>query len=151
MAFCTQCGTPLDPQAPVCPNCGTPVQAQLRAVPVYIDPADHTAEFDPADISANKVAAMAAYVLGIPGLIIAALLAKDSAYTGFHVRQSLKISIVNMLLALITAVLCWTVIVPIIGCICVLIMTVVKIICFVQVCGGKAKDAPIVSSLGFLK
>lgn len=116
----------------------------------YVDPKDHTAEFDPKDISENKVMALTAYLLGTIGIIIALLAAKESPYAGFHVRQALKLTIVNMLLTIITLVLCWTVIVPFAGAVCAVIIFVVRIICFFQVCSGKAKEAAIVSSFGFL-
>ena len=45
----------------------------------------------------------------------------------------------------------WTILIPIAGIICYLIIFVVRIICFFQVASGKAKDAPIVGSLPFLK
>lgn len=117
----------------------------------YVDPKDHTAEFDAKDISDNKVMAMLPYLMGTIGIIIALLASRESAYTYFHVRQALKISVVTILVSLITAVLCWTIIVPIAGAVCAIILLVVRIICFFQVCSGKAKEAAIVSSFGFLK
>ena len=116
----------------------------------YVDPKDHTAEYDPKDISDNKVMALTAYLLGTIGIIIALLAAKESPYTYFHVRQSLKITIVNLLVGIISMLLCWTIIVPVAGGVCVIILLVVRIISFFQVCFGKAKEAAIVSSFGFL-
>ena len=46
---------------------------------------------------------------------------------------------------------CWTVVVPIAAAICFIILLVVRIISFVNVCNGKAKEAAIVSNFGFLK
>lgn len=117
----------------------------------YVDPKDHTGEFDPKDISDNKVMAMLPYLMGTIGIIIALLASRESAFTYFHVRQALKISVVTILVGLITAVLCWTVIVPIAGAVCAVILLVVRIISFFQVCFGKAKEVAIVSSFGFLK
>lgn len=118
--------------------------------PVY-DPADHTAEFDPEDISQNKVIAMAAYILGTIGIIIALLAAPQSKYAAFHSRQALKLDIVSTLLLIVSAVLAFTFIVPIAGAVCIAILFVVRIICFFQVCSGKAKDAAIIGKLPFLK
>jgi len=117
----------------------------------YTDPKDHTAEFAAKDISDNKVMAMVAYLLGTVGVIIALLASRESAYASFHVRQALKITVVSILIGIITLVLCWTIIVPIAGAVCYIILFVVRIICFFQVCSGKAKEAAIVSSFGFLK
>lgn len=116
----------------------------------YMDPKDHTAEFTPQDISEHKVFAMLPYLLGTIGIIIALLAAKDSKYIMFHVREALKLTVCTVLVGIITAVLCWTVIVPIAGAVCAIILLVVKIICFFQVCSGKAKEAAIISSFGFL-
>lgn len=116
----------------------------------YVDPKDHTAEFTPKDISDHKVFAMLPYLLGTLGIIVALLAAKDSNYIMFHVREALKITVCSILVGIVSALLCWTVIVPIAGAVCAIILLVVKIICFFQVCQGKAKEAAIVSSFGFL-
>ena len=116
----------------------------------YVDPKDHTAEFTPQDISEHKVFAMLPYLLGTIGIIIALLAAKDSKYIMFHVREALKLTVCGILVGIVSLLLCWTVIVPIAGCVCAIIILVVKIICFFQICSGKAKEAAIVSSFGFL-
>jgi len=81
----------------------------------------------------------------------ALLVAKDSPYVGFHVREGIRILVSEVLLGLITVVLCWTVVVPIAAAVCFIILLVVRIISFVNVCNGKAKEAAIVSNFGFLK
>lgn len=175
MAFCPNCGNSVPEDGTFCANCGTPVTAQranpqpvqppvqpvqppvqppmqpMQPMPMYANPNDHTAEFDAEDISSNKVVAMASYMLGTLGIIIALLAAPQSPYAGFHSRQALKIDILTILVAIATLVLVWTVIVPFVGGICMVILVVVRIICFFQVCSGKAKDAPIVGSIPFLK
>lgn len=157
MAFCTNCGNPMPENATFCEKCGAPAGYQPSQNPysapytqVYVDPHDHTADFDPADISENKVYAMAAYLFSVLGIILAVLAARDSKYAAFHAHQSLKLTIVTTLIAIVSTVLCWTVIVPIAGGVCALILLVIRIICFIQICGGKAKDAPIISSLSFM-
>ena len=81
----------------------------------------------------------------------ALLVAKDSPYVGFHVREGIRILVSEVLLGLITVVFCWTVVVPIAAAVCFIILLVVRIISFVNVCNGKAKEAAIVSNFGFLK
>ena len=127
-----------------------PPQYQQYGQPMY-DPYDHTAEFDPKDISDNKVFAMLVYLMGTIGIIIALLASHASPYAMFHVRQGLKLTVVNMLLAIIMLILIWTIIVPFVCGIAFAVMFVINIICFFQVCGGKAKEPAIINKLGFLR
>lgn len=112
---------------------------------------DHTDEFDQKDISDNKVTAMAAYLLGPLGVIIALLAGQNSPYAEFHMRQGLKFVVVEALLAIISVLLCWTLIVPAAAAIMAVILGVVKIIAFVSVCKGRAVEPAIIRSLGFLR
>lgn len=148
MKYCVKCGTQCDDQAVACPNCGNPFEV-AAAKPV--DAKDHTADFDAKDISENKVVAMLPYLMGIIGILVSAILAKDSPYVSFHVKAALKFTVVEALLLIVTAVLCWTFIVPIAASICLIIIFVLRIIAFVQICQGKAKDPAIIGSFGFLK
>lgn len=162
---CTNCGTELPDGSAFCTNCGaslaggTPQPAGQTAnagapqMQNYATPNsnDHTAEFSAKDISDNKVMAMVPYLLGTLGIILALLASKESPYTSFHVRQALKITVVNTLIAIISLVLFWTIIVPILAGICFAVLFVIKIICFFSICSGKAKEPPLISSLGFLK
>ena len=150
-AFCTACGCPLDAQgaAQQNPNAGFNPQYQGYA-PAY-DPYDHTAEFDPRDISENKVIAMAVYLMGWIGIIIALLGSHSSPYAAFHVRQALKITVVETLVGICALVLFWTIIVPVAAVIAMLVLLVVNIICFFQVCAGKAKEPAILRNLSFLR
>ena len=131
-------------------------QQQYQPVPQpyqqsAFDPTDHTSEFTAKDISDNKVFAMLPYLTSFIGVIIALLAAPSSPYTMFHVRQGLKIMVTEILLGLVTALLVWTIIVPIAAGICMVILLVVQIICFVRVCKGQAKEVPIIKGFGFLK
>ena len=150
MKFCSKCGAQMEDNVAFCPSCGAPMNGGAPVAAV-VSSTDHTAEFDAQDISDNKVVAMIPYLTGWIGIIIAAILTKDSPYVQFHIRQALKLNIVNMLLALIAALLCWTFIVPFAAFICMGIVTVLQIIAFFQVCGGKAKEPAIISGLKFLK
>jgi len=149
MKFCPNCGTQQEEGALSCPNCGTVFATTVPIVAV--DPADHTAEFDAADISQNKVFALLPYLMGVAGLIVALLARLDSPYTTFHVRQFLKICICEAIVAILAAVLCWTLIVPLAAAICVIILLVLRIIGFIQVCKGQAKEPAIIGKFGFLR
>ncbi len=170
MKTCPNCKIQMDDNATFCPNCGTAFAAnnqfqqngpyQQNApyqnippqgyAPVY-DPYDHTREFDPKDISENKVISMLVYLMGAIGIIIALLASNTSKYAAFHVRQALKFTVVEILALLCTVFLCWTLIVPLAYGILMIVFTVLKFICFFQICSGKAKEPAIIRSLSFLK
>ncbi len=178
LAFCMNCGTQLPagqpapapqpvptppPVAPVAPSPAAQFNNQLppqngpygniqpgQPAPVF-DPYDHTAEFSAKDISDNKVISMLVYLMGAIGIVIALLAANNSPYAAFHVRQALKFTVVSILLGIVAAVLCWTFIVPIAAALAALALLVVKIICFFQICKGKAVEPYIIRSLTFLK
>jgi len=178
LAFCMNCGTQLPagqpvpapqpvptppPVAPVAPPPTAQFNNQVppqngpygnvqpgQPAPVF-DPYDHTAEFAAKDISDNKVISMLVYLMGAIGIVIALLAANTSPYAAFHVRQALKFTVVNILLSIVTVVLCWTFIVPIAAGIAALVLLVIKIICFFQICKGKAVEPYIIRSLTFLK
>ena len=147
MKICPNCGAQVEDGASFCTGCGYSFAGN---VPATFDPADHTAEFAAEDIRENKLLAMAVYLLSAVGVIIALLAAPNSAYVRFHVKESLKLMICEVLVGLITAVLAWTVIVAILGGIAVIVLLVVQVICFVRVCKGQARQAPIIDKIAFL-
>ena len=154
MKLCPKCNTQLEDSAAFCPNCGTQFipNATVTQQP-YIpdDSADHTAEYDPADISQNKLFAAICYILSMVGIIIALLAAKESPFVQFHIRQSLKLAICEILLGLIAVVGAITIIAPILAWIALIVLVVVEIICFFRALKGRAVEAPIVKGLNFLK
>lgn len=164
MKICPHCGNQINDDAVFCPFCGTPFQSveatsqnnsgspyMPQSNVMYIAPYDHTREFEEKDISENKVYCMVAYLIGIFGVIIGLLAAQKSPYVSFHVRQALKFTVCDTLLGIIALVLCWTFIVPIVAAIAYVVLYVVRVICFVQICQGKAVEPAIVRELGFLK
>lgn len=159
--YCTMCGNRLPDDLEPMPyqpqNYQNPYQQSTYQQPVYqqpvpaYNPYDHTAEFDAADVKENKLYAMLMYLTGIVGIIIALLAAKESDYVQFHLRQNVKFLVVEMLLALCAVVLMFTVVVPIAAMIVLVVVEIIRLISFFQVCGGKAKEPAIIRSLGFLK
>ena len=147
MKTCPNCKAALDDLAVVCPNCG----AQFVSVPAYVDPSDHTAEFAPEDVAKNRLYAMLCYLTSVLGIIIALLAAKESPFLQFHIRQVIRLTIAEALVGLAAVVLCWTIIVPVAAGIAIIVLAVIEIICFFQVCAGKSKEAPIIRNLNFLK
>lgn len=158
MKYCPKCGAEMSDEAVFCSNCGAntadPNASRpayyAPAVPMY-DPYDHTSEYDPKDISDNKIFAMVPYLMSVVGIIIAMLAAGTSPYVGFHVRQALKFTIVEVLVGLLTLVLCWTLIVPIVAGVFMCVLFVLQVIMFISICKGKAVEPPIIRSIGFLK
>lgn len=175
MKNCPQCNAQLQDDAVFCYQCGAqfaqqqpqyqpPYQPQppYQAQPVYTDPADHTAEFDPVDISENKVISMLVYLLGWVGIVIALLAAQNSKYAAFHVRQALKFVVVETLIPICLGVGVIINIIPILGWIVyglaalalsvmLIVLQVIKIICFFSICSGKAKEPAIIRGLKFMK
>lgn len=160
MKTCPKCNQPLDDNAAFCTNCGAAITA------VEVDPYDHTAEFDKKDISDNKVISMLVYLLGPIGIIIALLASATSSYSAYHVRQALKFTVVEILSTIAGVLLfgfSWMfsfeydlLMFSIIStCIVyggfILFLTVLKFICFFQICAGKAKEPILIRNLKFLK
>lgn len=164
--FCPICGTAQNAAPAYDPNYRPDWQAQ-NAAPGYgapgygapgyaapqpvVSPYDHTKEFSDEDIHENKLVALLIYTMGLIGIVIASLVAKDSAYVKFHTRQGMKFVIAEFLLGIVIGLLCWTIIIPICGGIAFIILFVLKCISFVQVCGNKACEPAILRSIGFLK
>ena len=162
MKTCPKCNAQLDDSAIFCTSCGTqfggaqpqqntvppqqnavppqqnafPPQGVAYGAPAYA-PYDHTAEFDPKDISDNFI-----------GIIVALLATHSSKYAMFHVRQALKIEVISILsiFVLIIPFLGWFAF-PVLQA----ILWVIKIISFFQICSGKAKEPAIIRSFGFLR
>ncbi len=149
MAICPNCGIQVEDGLPFCPQCGTGLNGAAPMPP--IDYYDHTAEFHPMDISDNKVYAMLCYLMGTLGIIIALLASQGSPYLKFHIRQAVKLTVTSILLIIAGCFLVWTIIVPLAAAVCGVIIFVLRIIAFFQICGGRSVEPAIVRSLGFLR
>lgn len=162
MKTCPNCRSQAEDADLFCPVCGTGLNVNPLPRPVHkeeprfippepeVNPYDHTEEFSEADIQDHKLLCMLAYLLDFIGVIIALLAAKESPYTAFHVRQSMRFTILAVLLELTAALLCWTFVVPIVAVAALGILTILKLVCFGQVCKGQAKEAPIIRRMKFL-
>lgn len=121
-----------------------------QPMPQMPSPTDHTAEMDQEDIEGNRIFGIIVYLLGLFGVLLGVIAAKDSKYVKFHVKQELKLMVVFLFTYFISLILCWTIIVPIVGCVAGIVLVVLKIIAIVNACCGKAKEIPIISSFKFL-
>ena len=112
------------------------------------DPSDHTADFDVRDIADNKLFAALPYFFSCLAGILAGMYVKDSEFIKFHTKVNIQYDIISMIILLFFAI---PIIGWIVGAVLMLIVLVCKVISIIYVLQGKAKDAPIVGSIGFLK
>ncbi len=176
MAFCGNCGTKVEDGKKFCPECGTVMEAkapqqdpqtqqtqqtqQAQQIPQqqYQQPmqaqpapgakggADYTAQFDPADIEANKIMALLGYII----FFIPLLAAKESRYAMFHANQGLILFLAGIVVSIagsIIPILGWFIILPV-GCIIVAVLGIIGII---NAWTGKAKDLPIIGKVRIIK
>ena len=165
MKQCPNCRSQITEEAAFCPVCGTAVNAvhsfpepyppQQPTTPphVYIPPVpkvvpfDHTTKFAAPDISEHKLVCMLVYLLDFPGIILALLDCPDSPFARFHIRQSMKYTVLEIILSMAAILLCWTVVVPVLALVALVNLMVLKFISFLQVCKGQAKEPAIVRNL----
>lgn len=146
--FCTHCGAPFAAQPEPSPDSAdnkvppTPVPPYTYA-PVH-NPYDHTDEFDTQDVTANKLYASLPYLLSVFGVIIALLVAKDSAFVMFHVRQALKLILAEVIFIGIAVALIWTIVATLVAAVGVLILMILQYVGFYQAATGKATDLVLV-------
>lgn len=179
MKMCPNCHNQITDEAVYCPVCGSVISvtgqyqpeqqyqmpynaAYTQQVPSTAEPEidlyDHAADFSTSDISENKVIAMLMYLLGPLGILIALLAAKSSGYIDFHVRQAMKLTVMDILSVLTLCIL--NVLMFLIGLqvIIILLTTLVflallaiHLICFFWTCKNQAKEPYFVRKLTFLK
>ena len=166
MAFCGNCGTKVEDGKKFCPECGTvmeakapqqqpqpqqqaPQQAQPQVQyqqPNAKDGADYTAQFAPADIEANKIMAVLAYIL----FLIPLLAAKESPYAKYHTNQGLLVCLAAIAVSIVGSIipiLGWFIILPV-GSIIVAVLGIIGII---NAWKGTAKDLPIIGKIRIIK
>ncbi len=114
----------------------------------YIDPKDHTAEFDPKDIEDNKLFAVVPYFFSFIAGVIVGIYVSESQFLKFHIKNALRLDIASTIVALFLIIpfLGWFA-----GGICMAILIVVRIIAIVNAFSGKAKELPIIGGISFLK
>ncbi len=176
MAICSKCGAQIDDNATFCPQCGTQVGAAdnntTRAnnnstgnasekVNAAVDTVkdkltntkDHTAEFDQADIDANKGMAILAYLAIL--VLVPIFAAKESKYAKFHSNQGIILCIIGIVFNVICKILCAIPLIRIIGYIVWAVggiaLFIVWLLAIINVVNGKAKELPFVGGIEILK
>lgn len=183
MAFCEKCGVQLNDGLKFCPECGAPVNAAPPVAPpppvapVYdaqpqqtppqqskVEAAfnqfnnteDTTADFDPEDVSSNKIMGVLAYLSWL--VLIPIFAAKESKFARFHVNQGLVLAITEIVWGIIYRVI--RAILPygalytifgVVGSIVSIIFLVISIIGIINAVKGKAKALPLIGSIKLIK
>lgn len=152
MKNCINCNASLQDDAAFCANCGAQQgapQPQPAPQPV-IDYSDHTNEFDAQDAKDNKIYALLVYLTGVIGIIIALLANRESKYLQFHIKQVVRVLVFQILVAIVTVVLCWTFVFPIIGALTIAALEVLLIIGLVNTIMGKSKEILLINKIKFI-
>ena len=124
MKYCPHCGAEIADDVRFCPTCGK----ETVVVVTNTDP-----QFDPQDIADNRIMAM----LGC----------RNSAFAMHHVNQALWIFIGSMLCSLAAGILAFTVIIPILGGIALIVLFVFEIMGIVRALKGSGKPLPFIEKL----
>ena len=135
MKYCPHCGAEIADDVRFCPTCGKETVAPVvNAEPV----------FDAQDIADNRMMAMLGYLsMGI----LPMLGCRNSAYAMHHVNQALWIYIGAMLCSLASGILAFTVIIPILGGIALIVLLVFEIMGIVRALKGSGKYLPFIEKL----
>ena len=152
MAYCRYCGAKLEDGTAFCPNCGAKIDAEKTEskgktdfsddLKKLTDTPDTTANYDPHDISDNKVMAILCYI-GILWLI-PFLTTKESPFVKYHLNQGLTL----LILALVVAAVSW---IPVVGWLCSVVVFALAILGIVNVVNGKAQELPVIGKFTLLK
>ena len=154
MKTCPNCHMQMDDTTAFCPNCGAPVNGQpyqaYQPQPV-VSPWDHTAEYDPEDIKQNRFFGLICYLIPVLGIIYTLLACPTSPYAKYQVKQALRFTVLETLTGMATALLWWTILVPIAAAVFSGFLLVIKIIAIVDVLSNRVKEPWMIRSFGFLR
>ena len=115
--------------------------------------ADHTAEFDAADIESNKVMGILAYLNIL--VLIPIFAAKDSKFARFHANQGLILFVISAAWGIVSVILGFipiiNILAGIVGWVLGIIIFVLSILGIINAAKGLAKELPIVGKFKLLK
>ncbi len=119
----------------------------------FSNPVDHTAEFDPADIQQNKVMGILAYFSWL--VLVPLLAAPNSRFARFHANQGIVLAICEVGVGIVFGILG---IIPFIGLLFLILMSLVQICCLVMAilgivsaANGQCKELPLIGKIKLLK
>ena len=140
MAFCRNCGAPLEENVKFCANCGNEVDGASADAARNVD---HTAEFDNVDISETKYLSLFCY-FGVLFMIFAMVAKPHSQFVRFHANQGLVLMILMFAASIVM-------IIPILGWIAGAVGYIFAVVCMiigiVNSCKGQAKELPIIGRI----
>lgn len=172
MAYCGKCGTKVDEGTKFCLTCGNALEAsaeekqtppaaeKTEAKGVFqklMDTPETTAEFDPADIAANKTMGILAYIG--PLCFVPMFAAKGSRYARFHANQGLILLIACGVWSVAYSILNWILLAiswrlafisTLIGLLSV-VFVLLAVFGIINVAKGKAKELPLIGKFKLLK
>lgn len=111
------------------------------------DEYDKTELFEETDVNEHRFFAILIYLTGVVGIILALLKDKNSPYLKFHIQEGIKIVTLDALVLILSAILSWTVIVPILGIMTLLTSTVIKLTSTFWTYKGLTKNAIIIRKI----
>lgn len=111
---------------------------------------DKTEMFSDEEVKEYRLAAVLIYLTGIVGIILSLLINKESEYLKFHIKEGIKITVLSSLLIVISLLLCWTFIVPILSVICEILIIIISFVSAVWTIQGKSKNAFLIRNLTIL-
>ena len=136
MAFCKNCGAPMDDETKYCPTCGAPVGGPVNPDPNPVQPDYQQAgqnyqaqnnmggapNDDATDIANNKVFAILAY-FGLL-VLIPILAAPNSKFARYHANQGLTLFILEIICMFVGVI-------PFIGGLIALAGSIFAFVCFI--------------------
>lgn len=111
---------------------------------------DKTELFSEDEVKEYRLTAVLIYLLGIFGIILALITDKNSPYLKFHINEGLKIAVATAALTVISVVLAFTFIVPVLSSVGVIVCTVINLISAYKTLNGKSENAVIIRNLTIL-
>ena len=158
MAFCKNCGKPLNEGDAFCPNCGAavdPVRAEARRVKQAVseigDTPDTTESYDPYDIEANKGLSTLCYLSIL--LLIPWLMRPDSPYIKFHLNRGLVLFFGTLVCAAFLRLvkILFPLLSDILTGLLALAAAALIIIGLVNAASGKARELPLIGRVRLYK
>lgn len=160
MAFCKNCGTQLGENDTFCPVCGTRVDdapaGEKKAGEesnffkklwntLYNGP-DHTSEYDPAELEADKAMGILSYLAIL--VLIPIFAAKENKAVRFHANQGL----ILLICGAICSVISWIPIIGwLVGYVGELACVLYAVIGIMHVCRGEEKELFYIGKFRILK